>query len=85
LLAIVFLSLRHAVRGIIFSWPLYFIALVPFLMPVDAGWWMLLFVFPALLVSLVILIKGVKDDYAESVSGQILKGHELIKILWWGM
>jgi hypothetical protein len=85
LAAIVLLSLRHAVRGIIFSWPLYFIALVPFLMPIDAGWWIVLFVFPALLVSMVILVKGVKDDYAGSVSGQILKGQELIKILWWGI
>jgi hypothetical protein len=82
-IAIALLCLRHGVRGIVFSWPLYFIALVPVLIPVEAGWWVVLLVFPALLVSLAILVKGVRDDYAITISGRILKGDELIKILWW--
>ena len=81
--AFVLLCLRHAVRAIILSWPLYFVALTPFLMPFELAWGTLFFVFPALLVSLVILLKGVSSEYAAVVSGRLLKGREIIKILWW--
>ena len=84
-LAVVLLSLRHAVRGIVFSWPLYFVALLPFLLPVESGWWIILFIFPAIIVSLTILVKGVKDDYQEEIAGKLLEGRPLIKILWWGL
>ena len=83
LMAILLLSLKHGLRGIIFSWPLYFIALLPFLLPDEAGWWIVLFVFPALVVSGYILLKGVREDYRELIVGQILRANKLINILWW--
>ena len=82
--AFMLLCLRHGARGIILSWPLYFVALIPVLMPIEVGWWALFFVFPAVLVSLVILLKGLSNDYAAVISGKLLKGNEIIKILWWG-
>ena len=85
LYAFMLLCLRHGVRGIVLSWPLYFVALIPLLMPVEPGWWVVLFVFPAALVSVVILVKGVNDDYAVAITGNLLEGKELLKILWWGM
>jgi hypothetical protein len=83
LMAIILLGLKHGLRGIVFSWPLYFIALLPFLLPDEAGWWIVLFVFPALAVSGYILLKGVREDYMELIVGQILKANKLINILWW--
>jgi len=81
--AIILLSIKHGMRGVIFSWPLYFIALVPFLLPSEAGWWVVLFVFPALLVSGSILFRGVREDYALLVAGQLLKADQILRILWW--
>jgi len=83
LAAILLLGLKHSLRGILFSWPLYFIAMVPFLLPDEAGLWLVLFVFPALIVSGYILLKGVREDYVEYIAGQILKADKLITILWW--
>jgi len=82
LLAVVLLSMKHALRGVLFSWPLYFIALVPFLVPAEAGWWMVLFVFPALLVSAYILLMGLREEYAEFISGKLLQSSGLIQLLW---
>lgn len=82
MLAVVLLSLKHALRGILFSWPLYFIALVPFLIPAEAGWWIVLFVFPALLVSGYILLMGLREEYAECISGKLLQSSGLTELLW---
>jgi len=83
LVAMLLLSLKHGLRGVVFSWPLYFIALMPFLLPGEIGWWVVIFVFPALLVSGSILFRGVREDYAESVAGQLLKADKILRILWW--
>ena len=82
LLAMTLLALKHGVRGVLFSWPLYFLALVPFLIPADTGWWVVLFVFPAVLVSGNILLMGVREEYAELVSGKLLKSSGLSELLW---
>lgn len=82
LIALLILSLKHGLRGILFSWPLYFIALVPLLAPVEIGLWVVLFIFPAVLVSGYILFMGVREEYAESIVGKILKVNRLIKVLW---
>ena len=83
LIALILLCLRHGLRGVVLAWPLYFTALIPLLTPVQAGWWIILFVFPAALVSLSILISGVWHDYLKMICGQLLNANGLIEILWW--
>ena len=83
LIALILLCLRHGLRGVVLAWPLYFTALIPLLIPVQAGWWIILFVFPAALVSLSVLISGVRLDYSNTICGQLLNGNGLLKILWW--
>jgi hypothetical protein len=82
IMAIALLSLKHGLRGMLFSWPLYFIALMPFLIPAEAGWWIILFVFPALLVSGYILLMGVREEYHNLVDGKILPSTGLSRLLW---
>jgi hypothetical protein len=83
LIAMLILSLKHGLRGMLFSWPLYFIALVPLLAPGEIGWSVVLFIFPAVLVSGYILLMGVREEYAQSIAGKILKANRLITVLCW--
>ena len=71
LLFIVVLCLKHILRGLLFSWPLYLLALTPTFMPADF-WWMVMFVFPALYVSSLILKRGIREDYEKFVKGYVL-------------
>ena len=82
LLALLMLGCKHGIRGVILSWPLYFLALLPFLIPVENGWWVLLFVFPALLVSGNILLMGVLEEYTELVRGKLIKSSGLAELFW---
>lgn len=82
LLAMGLLVLKHGLRGFLFSWPLYFIALVPFLVPAETGWWVVLFIFPAVLVSGHILLMGLRDDYSEYITNKLLSSEKLTQILW---
>lgn len=81
-LAGLILGLKHSLRGILFSWPLYALAIAPFMITNEIVWWMVIFVLPALLVSAYILLKGVREDYSEQVTGKILKPAELKHMIW---
>ena len=54
------LGLKHGLRGTLFSWPLYLLPLI------------LLLLVPGVYVSWVILVRGVREDYANHVEGLIL-------------
>ena len=82
LMAMALLVLKHGLRGILFSWPLYFVALVPFLIPADTGWWVVLFIFPAILVSGNILIIGLREERSEYVANKLLSLEKLQEMLW---
>jgi len=82
--AAVALALKHAMRGVLFSWPLYLLALAAFAVP---GSFMLIFILllmPAAYVSWVILSRGVKEDYEKLVDGYILRSGYLGRMLFHG-
>jgi hypothetical protein len=69
----VVLGLKHVLRGLLFSWPLYFLALAAYMIPGLSALITILLLLPALYVSWVILSRGVKDDYHELVEGYLLR------------
>lgn len=72
-LAVMVLSVKHALRGLLFSWPAYVLGLAAYTSAaVHAVVYVLLLV-PALGLSVVILIRGVRDDYREHVNGLLLQ------------
>lgn len=78
------LGLKHALRGIFFSWPLYLLTLAAYVVP---GSFMLIFILllmPAVYVSWVILSRGVKEDYSKLVDGYILRSGYLGRMLFHG-
>ncbi len=67
------LVLKHSLRGLLFSWPLYLIGLASFAMPGKYGWALGVFFIPALWVSGVILVKGIQEEYRRYVKDVVLK------------
>lgn len=80
-LAGVVLGLKHALRGVAFSWPLYLPAAAPLAIPEAAAWWSLPLLIPGIGLSLHILRKGVREDYANRVRGVLLGAHVLRAML----
>jgi len=83
-LARVMLGLKHGLRGILFSWPLY-------LLPLAAGFLqahylplVLLLLLPGVCISGIILLRGVREDYGRMVNGCILRPGYLGRILFPG-
>ena len=78
------LSLKHALRGIVFSWPLYLLALAAYAVPGSFVLVFILLLMPAVTVSWVILSRGVKEDYKKLVDGYILRSGYLGRLLFHG-
>ena len=78
------LCLRHAMRTMVIAWPFYLLAIVPIVMPGTFGWWVVFFLAPALAVLIASLYRAVKTDYSALISGRLLAGSKLHKLLWWG-
>jgi len=75
------LVVKHVLRGLIFSWPLYLLSLAGLALPGDYAWLFLLLVIPALMVSGSILLLGLSEEYQEHVQGRILNIHDWKNIL----
>ena len=73
IVAIATLVVKHALRGIIFSWPLYMLTLAAYAVPGSSKLLFILLLIPGIYVSWVILSRGVKEDYDNLVDGYILK------------
>lgn len=73
LLAVMLLSVKHALRGLIFSWPAYVLALAAYNSAAVHAVAYLLLLVPALGLSVFILTRGVRDDYREHVNGLLLE------------
>ncbi|MGB5582187.1 MAG: hypothetical protein WBO93_01090 [Gammaproteobacteria bacterium] len=80
--AITALAVKHAFRGVLFSWPLYLLTLAAFAVPGSSKLIFVLLLIPGIYVSWVILSRGVKEDYDNLVDGYILKSGYLGKILF---
>ncbi len=71
-LAATLLCLKHVLRGLLFSWPLYMLAWAATRLPGQASLVFLPLLLPAIWVSWTILSRGVREDYRNLVEGSIL-------------
>jgi len=71
-LALVLLGVKHSVRGLLFSWPAYVLGLAAFYSVQVYALVSMLLLVPAVLLSGVILVRGVRDDYRDRVKGVLL-------------
>jgi len=76
------LVVKHALRGILFSWPLYMMTLAAYLVPGSSKLLFILLLIPAVYVSWVILSRGVKEDYENLIDGYILKSGYLGRMIF---
>ena len=67
------LILKHALRGLVFSWPLYLLSAAGLALPGRFAWVFLLLLIPAVALSGYILAKGLREDYRAVVRGRLLK------------
>lgn len=68
------LVVKHALRGMLFSWPLYLLLVAGLLTPWPDSAWMLAIALPGLAISLYILARGAREDYCRGVYGRLLRG-----------
>lgn len=81
-LLILLLGIKHTLRGVLFSWPLYLLGIAAVTLPqANAAWLALVFV-PAVLLSLLILRRGIVDDYRRFVHRVLLKPGAARHVLW---
>lgn len=71
-LAMVLLGVKHTLRGLLFSWPAYVLGLAAFYSAQVYVLVSMLLLVPAVLLSGVILVRGVRDDYRDRVKGVLL-------------
>ena len=72
-IAHVILAVKHGLRGTLFSWPLYLLPLAAWSLKVSYLPLILLLLLPGVYISWVILVRGVREDYANYVEGFILR------------
>lgn len=71
-LAMVLLGVKHSLRGLFFSWPAYVLGLAAFYGTQTYALFSLLLLIPAVLLSGIILVRGVRDDYRDCIRGVLL-------------
>ena len=71
-LALVLLGVKHSLRGLLFSWLAYVLGYAAFYSAQVYALVSLLLLVPAVLLSGVILVRGVRDDYRDRVKGVLL-------------
>jgi hypothetical protein len=72
-LARVILGIKHSLRGILFSWPLYLLPVSAWLLQARYLPLILLLLLPGIYISAAILVRGVREDYNRLVDGYILR------------
>ena len=78
------LGLKHGLRGILFSWPLYLLPLAAWLLQARYLPLIVLLLLPGVVLSLTILRRGVHEDYARLVDGTILRRGYAAQLLFTG-
>jgi len=84
IVAVSVLTLKHVLRGLLFSWPLYLLALAAYSIPDSSVWLVLLLLLPAMIVSWTILNRGIKEDYENLIEGYLLRTGYIGRILFHG-
>lgn len=82
IIATIALVVKHALRGILFSWPLYMLTMAAYIVPGSSKLLFLLLLLPGLYVSWLILSRGVKEDYGNLIEGYILSPGYLGRMLF---
>ena len=72
-IALLILGLKHGLRGTLFSWPLYLLPLAAWSFKLTYLPLILLLLLPGVYISGGILVRGVREDYADHVEGFILR------------
>ena len=72
-IARIILVIKHGLRGALFSWPLYLLPLAAWSLKANYLPLILLLLLPGIYISWAILVRGVKEDYANYVEGYILR------------
>jgi hypothetical protein len=67
------LGIKHVLRGLLFSWPLYLLTLAAYAVPGLPALVFVLLLVPAVYVSWRILSRGIKEDYKNRVEGYLLR------------
>lgn len=80
--AAVMLAIKHALRGILFSWPLYLLTLAAYAVPGSSKLVFILLLMPAVYVSWVILSRGIKEDYSNQIDGYIMRSGYLGRMIF---
>jgi len=80
-LAALLLAAKHALRGLLFSWPLYLMVYAGFRTdaPVNGFLWAL--GVPGIGISVSILARGVREEYKNRVTGALLARADLLRLL----
>jgi hypothetical protein len=80
-LAALLLALKHTLRGLLFSWPLYLMVYAGFLTdsPVNIFLWAL--GVPGIAISIAILARGIREEYRARIVDRLLKSGDLLKVL----
>lgn len=81
-LLLVLLAVKHVLRGLLFSWPLYLLALAAFAIPGQYSWLLGLTIVPAVWLSARILNSGFNEDRKEYLDSVVLKPGALKRILF---
>ncbi len=78
------LVLKHILRGLLFSWPLYLLALAAWSIPGASILLVLFLLLPAMYVSWKILSRGIKEDYDNLIDGYLLRSGYLGRMIFHG-
>ncbi len=78
------LALKHILRGLLFSWPLYLLALAAWSIPGSSILLVLLLLLPAMFVSWKILSRGIREDYENLIAGYLLLSGYLGRMIFHG-
>jgi len=78
------LVMKHVVRGLLFSWPLYLLALAAYSIPDGSVWVVFFLLLPAVYISWGILSKGIREDYEHIVYGYLLRSGYIGRIIFHG-
>ncbi|MCK5395295.1 MAG: hypothetical protein KAJ32_04845 [Gammaproteobacteria bacterium] len=82
--ALMVLIVKHVSRGLLFSWPLYLLALAAYSIPDTSILLVLFLLLPAMYVSWAILSRGVREDYENLVHGYLLRTGYIGRIIFHG-
>lgn len=78
------LVMKHVLRGLLFSWPLYLLALASYSIPEGSVLVVLLLLLPAMYISWGILNKGIREDYEHLVYGYLLRSGYIARMIFHG-